>query len=253
MNKKVSYIITLLILCAFPIFATETAEQTTEPTTEQTTEQPTTPEATEFIVCIDPGHQQKGDSKTEPIAPGSSHQKARVSSGTEGVGTKKAEYVVNLEASLILKELLEKEGFKVVMTRETHDVNISNAERAQVSNNCKANMTIRLHCDSISNSGKTGATILVPSDTSKYTKEIYPESQKYGELLKTALEAKNVKVNGIFKRDDMTGFNWSQVPAVILEMGFMSNWNEDQMLSNPDYQRKLMEAVVESLKQYQTQ
>lgn len=203
-----------------------------------------------FVVCIDPGHQAKGDGKPEPIAPGSGQTKARVSSGTAGVGTKKAEYLVNLEASLILKELLNAKGYQVVMTRETNEVNISNAERASLSNKAKADMTIRIHCDSIGNGGKTGATILVPSKESKYTKNIYPSSYQYANLLKDALTQKGVKVNGVFERNDMTGFNWSQVPVVILEMGFMSNWNEDQMLSNPSYQRKLMEAVVTSLDSY---
>ncbi len=234
--------------------ATDSKEGTTDSTaaSDENTEsdESDSAPAEKFVVCIDAGHQEKGDSTTEPIAPGSPHKKARVSSGTEGVGTKKAEYVVNLEAAMILKELLEKENITVVMTRETHDVNISNAERAEVSNKANANMTIRLHCDSINNSSKTGATILVPSDTNPNTKGIYEPSQAYAELLKVALTDKGVKVNGIFKREDMTGFNWSRVPVVILEMGFMSNWNEDQMLADPSYQRKLMEAVVESLKVY---
>lgn len=203
-----------------------------------------------FIVCIDPGHQAKGDSKSEPIAPGSGQRKARVSSGTAGVATKKAEYEVNLEASRILKDILTTKGYQVVMTREAHEVNISNAERAQLSNNAHADMTIRIHCDSIDNGGKTGATILVPSKESKYTQNIYPQSYKYAEMLKQTLSQKGVKVNGIFERGDMTGFNWSTVPVVILEMGFMSNYNEDRMLANPDYQRKLMECVAEALDLY---
>lgn len=60
----------------------------------------------DFIVCIDPGHQGKGDSRGEPVAPNSSNTKPRVSSGTAGVATKNPEHVINLEASLILKELL---------------------------------------------------------------------------------------------------------------------------------------------------
>ena len=206
-----------------------------------------------FIVCIDPGHQAKGDGKSEPIAPGSGQRKARVSSGTAGVATKKAEYVVNLEASLLLKELLTEKGYKVCMTRESHDVNISNAERAELANKQGAHMTIRIHCDSINNGGKTGATLLVPSKTSVYTSKIYDKSYAYAEILKTELKEKGVKVNGIFERADMTGFNWSRVPVVIFEMGFMSNYNEDRMLSDPAYQRKLMEAVVEALDAYKAQ
>ena len=204
-----------------------------------------------FIVCIDPGHQAKGDPKGEPIAPGSGSRKARVASGTAGVGTKKPEYAVNMEAGLILKSLLEQKGYKVVMTRETNEVNISNVERAQVANAAKADMTIRLHCDSIGNSGKSGAVLIVPSKTGKYTAGIYPASFKYAECLKKSLQDSGVKVNGIFERSDMTGFNWSQVPVVIFEMGFMSNWNEDRMLSDPQYQMKLMQAVVTALDAYQ--
>lgn len=231
-----SLLIGLSSLPVHALTATPTVERETKP----------------FVICIDPGHQAKGDSKPEPIAPGSGNKKARVSSGTAGVGTKKAEYVVNLEASMILKEILTSKGYQVVMTRESHEVNISNAERAQLSNNAHANMTIRIHCDSIGNGGKTGATILVPSKESKYTKGIYEESNKYATILKETLTKKGIKVNGIFERNDMTGFNWSQVPVVILEMGFMSNWNEDQMLSSPAYQRKLMEGVAEALDAYKS-
>ena len=81
-----------------------------------------------FTVCIDPGHQGKGDPKGEPIAPGSNNKKARVSSGTVGVATKNSEHVVNLKAAMILKELLSQKKYNVIMTRETDNVNISNIE-----------------------------------------------------------------------------------------------------------------------------
>ena len=203
-----------------------------------------------FTVCIDPGHQEKGDPKGEPIAPGSGNKKPRVSSGTAGIATKKAEHVVNLEAAMILKDLLVQKNYNVIMTRETADVNISNAERAEIANNANANITIRIHCDSINDSGKTGATILVPAKNSQYTKNIYCESNKYAEILKKSLQNNNIKVNGVFERNDITGFNWSKVPVIILEMGFMSNYNEDRMLSDPKYQKLLMECVSESIDKY---
>ena len=200
-----------------------------------------------LTICIDPGHQKKGDSKLESISPGASSRKPRVSQGTEGIGTKKAEYVVNLEASLILKELLIEKGYNVIMTRESHDVNISNAERAEIANKEKADMTIRIHCDSLKDSSKTGATILVPSSKNNNTKDIYEESNKFANILKDNLKAQGIKVNGIFERNDITGFNWSTVPVIILEMGFMSNYCEDKMLCDTNYQKKLMTIVRESL------
>lgn len=209
-------------------------------------------ESKEFTICIDPGHQEKGDSKTEPVAPGSGQRKARVSSGTSGVGTKKAEYVVNLEASMILKEVLENKGYNVVMTRECHNISISNAERAEVGNKCNADLAIRIHCDSLNDSSKTGSTILIPSKSNENTKAIYENSNNYAKTLEKTLKASGVKVNGIFERPDITGFNWSQVPVVIFEMGFMSNWNEDKMLNDENYQRKLMECVSQAIDEYKS-
>lgn len=206
-----------------------------------------------FIVCIDPGHQAKGDPKGEPIAPGSSQKKARVASGTTGVATKKPEYVVNREAALILKRLLEEKGYKVVMTREVDEVNVSNVERAKIANDAKADMTIRLHCDSINNGGKTGAVLIVPSKTGRHTQAIYEPSYQFAKCLEKSLKASGVKVNGVFERGDMTGFNWSKVPVIIFEMGFMSNWNEDQMLSDASYQTKLMTAIITALEVYRVQ
>lgn len=203
-----------------------------------------------YTICIDPGHQEKGDSNLEPIGPGASSKKARVSSGTTGVATKKPEYKLNLEASIVLKNILEGKGYNVVMTRESHDVNISNAERAIFGNEKKSDMVVRIHADSLDNSSKTGASILVPQKDGKYTSTIYEASSKCADLIKNELEKMNIKINGIFERGDLTGFNWSKVPVVLIEMGFMSNYNEDLMMSNPEYQRKMMQSVADGIEIY---
>ena len=202
-----------------------------------------------FKVCIDAGHQEKPDKKLEAIGPGDTFSKPRVSSGTRGVGTKKWEYEVTLESAQILKELLV-DNYEVIMTREKNDINISNRERALIANDAKADINIRIHCDSIKDGNKTGASILIPSKNGKYTKEIYEESNKYAlELLKCFKES-GVEVNGIFERADLTGFNYSKVPTVVLEMGFMSNYNEDKLLATEQYQRKLMILAKKSIDSY---
>lgn len=203
-----------------------------------------------YLICIDPGHQAKGDWKSEPIGPGSSYQKARVSSGTVGISTKKPEYVLNLEASEILKHILMNKGFEVIMTRETHDINISNMERATLANDKNANMVIRIHADGSDNTSITGASLLVPSQKGKYTSSIFEASCECADLIKNKMDNGGFKVNGVFERDDLTGFNWSKVPVVLVEMGFMSNYNEDQMMSNPDYQRKLMQSIADGVEEY---
>ena len=169
-----------------------------------------------------------------------------------GISTKKPEYVLNLEASLVLKHILEGKGYSVIMTREDHNVNISNSERAIFANNKNANMVIRIHADSLDNSSKTGASILVPEEGGKYTSSIYEESNKCAQLIKGKMNESGIQLNGIFQRGDLTGFNWSKVPVVLVEMGFMSNYSEDQMMSNPDYQRKLMQSIADGVEEYFT-
>ena len=116
-----------------------------------------------YLICIDPGHQEKGDWKTEPVGPDSPYSKARVSSGTVGISTKKPEYILNLEASEVLKHILISKGYEVIMTRDSHNVNISNMERATFANDKNANMVIRIHADGSDDTSITGASILIPS------------------------------------------------------------------------------------------
>lgn len=207
-------------------------------------------ETEEFKISIDPGHQKKGVNLLEPNAPGSSVRKPKVSSGTRGVNSKKWEYETNLNCSLILKDLLEKENLNVYLTRESNDVNISNSERAILANSQKVDISIKIHCDSIGNSSKQGASILVPSKNSKYTKNIYDKSYEFALCLSESLKEKGIKVNGIFERNDLTGFNWSKVPVVTLEMGFMSNPEEDRLLNTKEYQNKLMIATKDAILKY---
>ena len=203
-----------------------------------------------YLICIDPGHQEKGDWRTEPVGPGAPYQKARVSSGTVGISTKKPEYILNLEASEVLKHILISKGFEVIMTRESHDVNISNMERATFANDKNANMVIRIHADGSDNTSITGASILIPSQKGKYTSSIFEASYECANLIKSKMDNSGFKVNGIFERDDLTGFNWSKVPVVLVEMGFMSNYNEDEMMSNKDYQRKMMQSIADGVEEY---
>jgi N-acetylmuramoyl-L-alanine amidase len=246
MKKKIAVVLSIILVFGITekIFAVDNQEKCNSVLVDESNK------INKPVICIDPGHQSKGDNRLEPVAPGSQNKKARVSSGTAGVATKKPEYIMNLEASLMLKSILEQKGYEVVMTREKHDVNISNIERAQIANAAKANMTIRIHGDSINNAGKTGSTILVPSKSSKFTSTIYEDSFNYANMLKTKLSAQGIKVNGIFERDDITGFNWSKVPVVILELGFMSNYNEDRMLNDKVYLDKMMRCVEQALNEY---
>ncbi|HDR4422853.1 TPA: N-acetylmuramoyl-L-alanine amidase [Bacillus cereus] len=204
-----------------------------------------------FLVVIDPGHQQKANLNLEPIGPGATTQKYKVTDGTTGVVTKKREAVLVLEMAFVLKEKLEAKGIQVLMTRTSQDVDISNKERATFANDHKANLFLRLHADGSENPNQSGFAVLTPAEGSSYTKEIYAESLQISQTIVNKMrENQQVEVNGIKFRDDLSGFNWSQVPGVLLELGFMSNPEEDKKLSDSQYVNSLLQSVTDSVEAY---
>ncbi|MDC2864986.1 N-acetylmuramoyl-L-alanine amidase family protein [Bacillus sp. BP-3] len=232
----------------------ESSVQNNEPKAEQVKEEPAPApvrEKTKFIVCIDPGHQRKANLELEPIGPGATKQKYKVTDGTTGVVTKKREYELNLEAAVLLKEMLEAKGIEVVMTRTTHDVNMSNKERAAIANEHHANLFLRIHADGSESAAEKGFAVLTPSKENAFTKNIYQESLTASEFIVNKVkENSSVQVNGIKFRDDLSGFNWAEVPGVLLELGFMSNPEEDRKLSDVNYLRSLLQSVADSVEGY---
>ncbi len=204
-----------------------------------------------MIVVIDPGHQEKGDSAKEPNGPDSSVMKARVTGGTKGCSTGVMEYELNLIISLQLREELEKRGYTVYLTRTTHDVNISNMERAQYATEVDADIAVRIHANGAENSSACGALALVPSSENPYVSSLSEESRKLGQcILDSYCQATGMGNQGIMLSDTMTGINWSTVPVTILEMGYMTNASDDENMMNADYQRKMVKGVAEGIDEY---
>ncbi|MEA4899466.1 N-acetylmuramoyl-L-alanine amidase [Bacillota bacterium Meth-B3] len=197
-------------------------------------------------IGIDPGHQLHANNAYEPIAPGSKHTKPKVSSGTQGVKTRASEHAVNLQVSLKLKEALLAEGAEVLMTRETEDVDISNIERAVMMNEAGADLVLRIHCNGSEGPGAKGTELFVRKTGSR-ADECDAAAQV---LLKAMVEATGAKKRGVTHNDSYTGLNWSEVPSILVEMGFMSNPAEDVLLSDPEYQDKLVSGMVEGIAEY---
>lgn len=203
------------------------------------------------VIAIDPGHQAKGNFDKEPVGPGASELKTKVSSGTQGVSTKVPEHVFTLELSLQLRDELTDMGYEVVMTRETADVNISNVERADIANTAGADIYIRIHADGADNEAAKGISVLYPSENNPYVAELSRDSKRLAQaVLDEMCEATGAKKRGIIKRDDLSGTNWSQMPVILIEAGFMTNEEEDRKLQDPEYQAKLVQGIVKGIEEY---
>jgi len=203
-----------------------------------------------YTVAIDAGHQARGDSSTEPVGPGSSVRKAKVAGGTSGVVTKVPEYKLTLAVAKKLKKELVQRGYKVVMIRTGHNVNISNKERA-IKANKSADICIRLHGDGIGDSSVNGASALYPTQANRFISKLSPASKKLSECVLNAMCKKTKARNrGLSPRDDLTGTNWSTIPVTLIEMGFMSNPAEDRKLQDKEYQQLLAEGMADGIDEY---
>lgn len=203
-----------------------------------------------FVVCIDPGHQERANNELEPIGPGSSTRKAKVTGGATGTATKQHEHDFALTLALKLKKQLEAEGVKVVMTRMTSAVDISNSQRAAVANKAGADLFVRIHADGSTNGDTRGLSTLYPAGND-WVRPITAESLIAAKAVHTAtLSSTGAVDRGVVPRSDMSGFNWSKVPSIIVECGFLSNPVEDKLLATTVYQGKLVDGMTRGIIRY---
>lgn len=218
---------------------------TASSTTTSASSPPTTPLK---VVVIDPGHQARPNLNPEPIGPGSSRTKAKVSSGTSGVVSGIPESELNLALGLKLRDALEARGIKVIMTRTTQEVDISNRERARLANEAKADLFIRLHADGNADPDVHGIHTLYPANIPGWTNDIAAISKQAAELIQRELiKATGARDRGLDERSDLTGFNWSDVPVVLPEVGYMTNPTEDRLLATDAYRDKIVHGLVQGI------
>ncbi|RAK56356.1 N-acetylmuramoyl-L-alanine amidase [Phenylobacterium soli] len=188
---------------------------------------------------------------------------------------------VNLAAAQALKARLERSGrYKVVLTRDT-DVYIALADRVRIAQRAGADLFISLHSDSGPNPEVRGASVYTLSDKAsmRATKFVsrddwYMKASLTGDrgvrdilfdLTQRATKNRSAAfaetlVSHIQDRTDLlrrthrdAGFMVllaPEVPAVLLEMGFVSNPDDEAMLRDPAQRQRMMNAVGDSIDDY---
>lgn len=210
-----------------------------------------TPQTGGHIIAIDAGHQARGNKEKEPLGPGSEELKAKVSSGTRGVATGIYEYELNLTVAQALRAELEARGYTVVMIRDSHDVDISNKERAETANTSGAEIFLRIHANGSENSSVHGTLTICNTASSPYNPGIHDESLRLAqEVLAHMVALMGSKDRGVWETDTMSGINWCTIPVTIIEMGYMSNEDEDRLMQEPDYQKRIVQGIADGVDAY---
>ena len=199
------------------------------------------------LICLDPGHGTAPGIGTqlEPIGPGSKELKIKDPGGAAG------EAPVALAIARRTRPLLLTRGYRVAMTRNGAGYRGGNRERARYCNERQAALMIRIHADGSTDSSVRGISTLVPALRPGWTDDIYGPSRRAGQLLQRALVASTGAPDlGVVERSDLTGFNWADVPAVLVETGFMSNRSESVLLRSAAYQEKVASALVRATQRF---
>ena len=196
------------------------------------------------LVCLDPGHGTPAaiGAQTEPIGPGSATRKIKDGGGASG------EAAVALAIAWKTSALLRHHGYRVAMTRTTTVFRYGtggNIARALFCNRRHAALMLRIHADGSTNSSVHGFQTLYPAWHRGWTDDIYARSLKAARLVqRAAVRATGARDLGLVPRGDLTGFNWANVPAILVECGFMTNPRERRLLQSSAYQWKVARGVA---------
>ena len=199
------------------------------------------------LICLDPGHGTLPSvgRQTEPIGPGSSVRKIKDGGGAPG------EAPVALAIALRTRALLQRDGYRVAMTRTGSTYAGGNIARARFCNVRRAALMVRIHADGSTDTSQKGVKTLVPALRRGWTDDIYARSLRAGRSVQSAVvRATGAKNIGILIRSDLTGFNWANVPAILVETGFMTNPTEGRLLRSAAYQLKVARGLAAGAQAY---
>ncbi len=196
------------------------------------------------VVCLDPGHGTAAPvaAQVERIGPGSATSKIKDGGGAPG------EAEVALAIALRTKAELARRGYRVVLTRTGPGYRGGNIERAEACNRAHAALMLRIHADGSADRALRGVSTLTPALHRGWTDDIYRASLRAAKLVQRALlRATGAPDRGVILRADLTGFNWADVPAILVETGFLSNPAEARRLGEPAYRLRVARGLAEGV------
>ena len=196
------------------------------------------------LVCLDPGHGTPPGvgAQREPIGPGSRVLKIKDGGGAAG------EVEIVLRVARKTRELLLKRGYRVATTRTGPTFTYGtggNVARAKFCNERHAALMLRIHADGSTSAAANGIKTLYPVYRRGWTDDIYARSLRAARAVQRSIvAATGARDLGLFPRSDLTGFNWADVPSILVETGFTSNPAERRKLESDAYEWRVARGLV---------
>ena len=196
------------------------------------------------LICLDPGHGTPPavGAQREPIGPGSRILKIKDGGGAAG------ESAIVLKIAQKTRTLLLGRGYRVALTRTGPTFSYGtggNVARAKFCNERHAALMVRIHADGSASASSHGVATLYPLNRRGWTDDIFGRSLTAARLVQRALvAATGARDLGLKPRGDLTGFNWADVPSILVETGFVSNAAERKKLESDAYQWRLARGLT---------
>lgn len=209
-----------------------------------------TPTSGKRRVVINAAHQSKDNNETEPNGPGASQKSRKAHVGATGVSSGTPEYKVNLAIAKYLRDELEARGYEVYMIRESNDVDISDSQRAVLANE-NGDIVLHIHCNADDAEGIKGIMAFYPSKDNPYAGKYSDACLKLSQaVLKGLGDATGDKSWGAIALDTQATLNWSTIPATHVEVGYLSNPDEDFLLQTDSYRHTIAEGLADGIDLY---
>ena len=238
------------------VTSTNTENTTEKKATESSTTKPTEKKGklSGFKVLLDAGHGCSGN-YVEPKYKGASDSEVTYensSTGATGVVTKKHEGDLTLEIALKLQKKLQNLGADVIMIRTKKTTPMSLVQRAEYGNKHKVDLAFRIHADGLDNQSVNGASTLYPS-AEHINNKIAEKSKNIASIIQREyIKSTGLADRGTVERNDLVGFNFTTVPCILLELGFMTNPEEDRKMSDKKFQEKMVDGITNGMIAYYT-
>ncbi|MCR4831768.1 MAG: N-acetylmuramoyl-L-alanine amidase [Pseudobutyrivibrio sp.] len=186
-------------------------------------------EASDKVIVIDPSGQETANKKKEPIGPGAFKSTAQSAEG---------EYDLNLQIALKAKDILDEQGYTVLLTRTSNDVDISNSGRAMIANTSNADVFVV-----INGKDKSDVSVVCQTEDNPYSYGNYSDGRLLSDtILGSVVQSTGVDDAGVVESDSETAINWSSVPTAIVEVGTESD--------NDEYQQEVAKGIAYGIESY---
>ena len=197
-------------------------------------------------------HDRQPNFALEPLGPHSHTLVVKDAGGVSGIRSHTPSSVINLRIGLKLRDILQKAGYCTKMTRTKQTgVSLGNRARARIANQAHAALFVRISCDGNTNHSVHGTSTLYPKRHNGWTDDILPASKNAAHDIQSSLVAAlGSKDRGTQKRGDVTGFNWSNVPVVLAEVGFLTNRGDDRLLNQASYQQRAAQGIANGIMKF---